>query len=336
MAIHIGRREFITLLGGAAGAWPFAAWAQQGERVRRLAAMMGGRNADTDLEGRAWFAAFRQALQELGWVEGHNFRADYRWPSGDFDRMQAIAKEFVDLKPDVMFAGNTPSVVALLRETRTIPIVFANLADPVGTGVVGSLARPGGNATGFTGYEYSLAGKWLQMLKEIAPAVTRVALLFNPETASFAQHYLTFIEASAPAFGMTANAASIRSVSEIEATIEAQARAPGGGLVVLPDSFTFNNRAPLIASAARHRLPAVYGLRGQALDGGLLSYGPDTVDLYRRAAAYVHRILKGEKPADLPVQNPTKYELVLNLKTAKALGLEVPPTLLARADEVIE
>jgi putative tryptophan/tyrosine transport system substrate-binding protein len=173
-------------------------------------------------------------------------------------------------------------------------------------------------------------------LKEIAPAVTRVALLFNPETAPFAQHYLTFIEASAPAFGMTANAASIRSVSEIEATIEAQARAPGGGLVVLPDSFTFNNRAPLIASAARHRLPAVYGLRGQALDGGLLSYGPDTVDLYRRAAAYVHRILKGEKPADLPVQNPTKYELVLNLKTAKALGLEVPPTLLARADEVIE
>jgi putative tryptophan/tyrosine transport system substrate-binding protein len=250
--------------------------------------------------------------------------------------MQAIAKEFIDLKPDVMFAGNTPSVEALLRETRTIPIVFTNLADPVGTGVVGSLARSGGNVTGFTAYEYSLAGKWLEMLKEIAPAVTRVALLFNLETAPFAQHYLTFIETSAPAFGMTANAASIRSVNEIEAAIEAQARAPGGGLVVLPDTFTFSNRAPLIASAARHRLPAVYGIRGQAVDGGLLSYGPDSADLYRRAAAYVHRILKGEKPADLPVQNPTKYELVINLKTARALGLEVPLTLLARADEVIE
>jgi putative tryptophan/tyrosine transport system substrate-binding protein len=329
------RREFITLLGGAA-AWPLAARAQQGDRVRLLAAMMGGRNADTDPEGRAWFAAFRQGLQELGWVEGRNFRADYRWPSGDLDRMRAIAKEFVDLKPDVMFADNTPSVVALLRETRTIPIAFANLADPVGGDVVGSLAHPGGNATGFTGYEYSLAGKWLQMLKEIAPAVTRVALLFNPKTAPYAQYYLRFIESSAPALGVTANAASIRSISEIEAAIEAQAREPDGGLVVLPDSFTFSNRAPLIALAAHHRLPAIYGLRGQALDGGLLSYGPDTVDLHRRAAAYVNRILKGEKPADLPVRNPNKYELVINLKTAKALGLTVPPTLLARADEVIE
>jgi putative tryptophan/tyrosine transport system substrate-binding protein len=298
--------------------------------------MMGGRNADTDLQGRAWFAAFRQALQELGWVEGHNFRADYRWPSGDLDRMQAIAKELIDLKPDVMFAGNTPSVEALLRETRTIPIVFANLADPVGSGVVGSFAHPGGNATGFTGYEYSLAGKWLEMLKEIAPAVTRVAVLFNPETAPYARHYLRFIETSAPAFGVTVNAASIRSISEIEATIEAQARAPGGGLVVLPDAFTSSNRAPLIASAARHRLPAIYAIRGQAVDGGLLSYGPDSIDLYRRAAAYVDRILKGEKPSDLPVQQPTKYETVINLKTAKALGLQIPDKLIALADEVIE
>jgi putative ABC transport system substrate-binding protein len=335
MASYIGRRKFLAALGGAA-AWPLAARAQQGDRVRWLAAIMGGRNADTDPEGRAWFAAFRQGLQELGWVEGRNFRADYRWPSGDLDRIGAIAKEFVDLKPDVMFAGNTPSVEALLRETRTIPIVFANLADPVGSGVVGSFAHPGGNATGFTGYEYSLAGKWLEILKEIAPAVTRVALLFNPETAPFAQHYLSFIETSAPAFGVTANAASIRSVNEIEAAIEAQARMPGGGLVVLPDTFTFSNRAPLIALAARHRLPAIYALRGQAIDGGLLSYGPDTIDLYRRAAGYVDRILKGEKPADLPVQAPTKYELVINLKTAKALGLELPPLLLARADEVIE
>jgi putative tryptophan/tyrosine transport system substrate-binding protein len=332
----VNRREFITLLGGAVAAWPLAARAQQGDRVRWVAAIMGGRNADTDPEGRAWFAAFRQGLQELGWVEGRNFRADYRWPSGDLDRMRAIAKEFVDLKPDVMFAGNTPSVEALLRETRAIPIVFTNLSDPVGTGVVGSLARPGGNATGFTAFEYSLAGKWLEILKEVAPAVTRVVLLFNPETAPFAQHYLSFIETSAPSLGVTASAASIRSVNEIEAAIEAQARVSGGGLIVLPDTFTFSNRAPLIALAARHRLPAIYALRGQAVDGGLLSYRPDTVDLYRRAAGYVDRILKGEKPSDLPVQNPNKYELVVNLKTAKALGIAVPATLLARADEVIE
>ena len=332
----IRRRAFITLLGRAAVAWPVAARAQQGDRVRLLVAMMGGRNADTDPEGRAWFVAFRQALQELGWVEGRNFRADYRWPSGDLDRMRAIAKEFVDLKPDVMFAGNTPSVEALLRESRTIPIVFANLADPVGTGLIESLARPGGNATGFAGYEYSLAGKWLEMLKEIAPAATRVAILFNPETAPFAQHYLSFIETSAPAFGVTANAASVRSISEMEAAIEAQARAPGGGLIVLPDTFTFSNRALLIALAARHRLPAIYATRGQAIDGGLLSYGPDIVDLYRRAAAYVDRILRGEKPADLPVQNPNKYVLMVNLKTAKALGLTIPDKVMALADEVIE
>jgi putative tryptophan/tyrosine transport system substrate-binding protein len=334
--LDVGRRQFITLFGGAAAAWPLAARAQQGDRVQLLAAMMGGRNADTDPEGRAWFAAFRQGLQELGWVEGRNFRADYRWPSGDLDRMRAIAKDFVDLKPDVMFAGNTPSVEALLRETRAIPIVFTNLSDPIGTGVVGSLARPGGNATGFTAFEYSLAGKWVEILKELAPAVTRVVLLFNPETAPFAQHYLSFIETSAPALGVTATAASIRSVNEMEAAIEAQARVPGGGLVVLPDTFTFSNRAPLIALAARHRLPAIYAVRGQAIDGGLLSYGPNTIDLYRRAAGYVNRILKGEKPADLPVQAPTKYELVINLKTANALGLDVPPLLLARADEVIE
>ena len=329
------RREFITLIGGAA-AWPLAARAQQGDRVQLLVAMMGGRNADTDPEGRAWFVAFRQALQELGWVEGRNFRSDYRWPAGDLDRMRAIAKEFVDLKPDVIFAGNTPSVEALLSETHTIPIVFANLADPVGTGLIESLARPGGNATGFAGYEYSLGGKWLEMLKEIAPAVTRVAVLFNPETAPFAQQYLSFIETSASTFGVTANAASIGSISEIEAAIEAQARASGGGLIVLPDTFTFSNRAPLIALAARHRLPAIYAVRGQAVDGGLLSYGPDLVDLHRRAAGYVDRILRGVKPSDLPVQAPTKYELVINLKTAKALGLEIPSSVLARADEVIE
>src|SRR5215475_5425526 len=331
----IGRREFITLLGCAAAAWPLAARAQQGDRVRLLVAMMGGRNADTDPEGRAWFVAFRQALQELGWVEGRNFRADYRWPSGDLDRMRAIAKEFVDLKPDVIFAGNTPSVEALLRETRTIPIVFTNLSDPVGTGLIASLARPGGNATGFTAFEYSLAGKWLEMLKEIAPAVTRVALPFNLETAPYAKHYLSFIETAAPAFGVVVNAASIRSVGEMEAAIEAHAREPGGGLVVLPHTLTFTHRGPLITAAARFRLPAIYDVRGQATDGCLVSYGPHTGDLYRRAASYVDRILRGANPAELPIQQPTKFELVINLKTARALGVTVPSTLLARADEVI-
>ena len=335
MPVMVGRREFITLLGGVA-AWPLTAQAQQGDRVRRLAAMMGGRNADTVPEGRAWFTAFRKSLEDLGWVEGRNFRADYRWPSGDVDRIEAIAKEFVGVKPDVMIAGNTPSALALLRQTRTIPIVFTNLSDPVGTGVVENLAHPGANATGFTAYEYSLAGKWLEILKEVAPVVTRVAVLFNPETAPYARYYLSVIETSATAFGMTVNGASIHSVSEMERVIEAVGRTPDTGLIVLPDTFTFTHRAEQIAATARHRLPAIYALRGAALDGGLLSYGPDTVDLYRRAASYVDRILKGEKPADLPVQNPTKYELLINLKTARALGLTVPSMLLARADEVIE
>jgi putative tryptophan/tyrosine transport system substrate-binding protein len=266
------RRQFITLLGGAAVAWPLAARAQQqGDRVRRLAAMMGGRNADIDPEGRAWFMAFRKALEDLGWVEGRNFRADYRWPSGDVDRMEAIAKEFIDLKPDIMFAGNTPSVSALLRQTRTIPIVFTNLSDPVGTGVVENLARPGANVTGFTAYEYSLAGKWLEILKEVAPLVTRVVVLFNPETAPYAQYYLSVIDTSAAAFGVTANGAAIRSISEMEIAIEAQGRIPGTGLIVLPDTFTFTHRAQQIAATACHRLPAIYALRGQALAGGLLS-----------------------------------------------------------------
>src|SRR5499427_442392 len=229
------RRSFITLLGGAA-AWPLAVRAEQADRVRRLAAMMGGRNADTDPEGRAWFSVFRQGMQDLGWVEGRSFRADYRWPAGDLDRMRVIAKEFVDLQPDVLVAGNTPAVLSLLRETRTIPVVFTLLSDPVGTGVVASLARPGGNATGFTAFEYSLAGKWLEMLKDIAPAVTRVALLFNPETSP---HYLSFIETAAPAFKVAVTSASIRSVSEMEEAVTAHAREPGGGLVVLPDTFTF-------------------------------------------------------------------------------------------------
>jgi putative ABC transport system substrate-binding protein len=268
------RRTFITLLAGASAAWPLVARAQQGDRVRRLAAMMGGRNADTDPEGRAWFAAFRKALEDLGWVEGRNFRADYRWPSGDVDRMEAIAKEFIDLEPDVMFAGSTPSALALLRQTRTIPIVFTNLSDPVGTGVVENLARPGANATGFTAYEYSLAGKWLEILKEVAPFVTRVAVLFNPETAPYARYYLSVIETSAPAFGVAVYGLSIHSISEMEIAIEAEARMPGTGLIVLPDAFTFAHRAEQIAATGRHRLPAIYALRGQALEAACYPTGP--------------------------------------------------------------
>ena len=250
--------------------------------------------------------------------------------------MRVIAKEFIDLQPDVLVAGNTPAVLSLLRETRTIPIVFTLLSDPVGSGVVASLARPGGNATGFTAFEFSLAGKWLEMLKDIAPAVKRVALLFNPDTSTYAKHYLSFIEGAAPTFKVLITSAAIRSVTDMEAAVTAHAREPGGGLIVLPDTFTFANRGPLISAAARNRVPAIYALRGQAIDGGLVSYGPDTLDLWRRAAAYVDRILRGANPAELPVQQPTKYELLINLQTARALGLEVPPTLLARADEVIE
>ena len=330
------RREFIKLLGGSAVVWPLAARAQQPDGLRFLTAMMGGRNGDADPEGRAWFLAFRQGLAHLGWIEGRNFRADYRWPAGDFDRIRTIAKEFVDLKPDVIFAASTAGVAALLQETRTIPIVFANLSDPIGTGLVASLARPGRNVTGFAAFEYSLGGKWLQTLKDIAPAVTRAAVLFNPETAPYATYFLSAIESAAPAFGTTATAISVRNVGEMETAIEAHARLPGGGLVSLPDSFTNSNRGAIIVLAARFRLPAIYAFRTSVIDGGLVSYGPDSVDLYSRAASYVDRILKGEKPGDLPVQQPTKYELAINLKTAQALGLDVPAQLIARADEVIE
>jgi putative tryptophan/tyrosine transport system substrate-binding protein len=334
---RLRRREFIAVLGGAAAAgWPLAASAQQAARVRRVAAIMGGQNGDTDPEGRAWFLAFRKALKDLGWEEGHNFYIEYRWPAGDLDRIQAIAKEFVDLKPDVIFAGNTPSVVALLRETRSVPIVFTNLSDPVGTGVVGSLARPGGNVTGFAAYEYSFTGKWVEMLKEIAPAVTRVTLLFNPETAPHAQHYLSFMKTSVTQFGMEATAAPIRSINEMETAIEEQARAPGRWSRRIARHVHFRQSRPAdygdrpVPPAGHIRTPWPGDRRR------LLSYGPDTADLYRRAASYVDRVLKGEKAGDLPVQNPIKYELVVNLKTAKALGLDVPPMLLARADEVIE
>jgi putative ABC transport system substrate-binding protein len=309
---EVKRRDFIALVGGAVAARPRVACAQPSQ-LRHLAALMGGRNGDTDVEGRAWYQVFRQSLQELGWVEGRNLRADYRWPTGEPDRARLIAKEFVESKPDVLFGGNTISVRALLGETRAIPIVFANLIDPVGSGLVASLARPGGNVTGFTGYEFSLAGKWLEMLKEIAPTVTRIAMPFNPDSAPYAKHFLSIIEAAAPTFAVTVRAAPVHNMAETEAAIAAHA-GDGGGLVLLPDPFTVIHGGPLIALANRHRLPVIASLHGFAIEGALLVYGPDIVDQYRRAARYVDRILKGEKPADLPVQAPTKYELESRLR----------------------
>ena len=328
------RRELITLLGGAAAAWPLAARAQQRERVRRVGVLMG--SAENDSEAQAWVAAFREALQKLGWTEGRNIRIDTRWASADVEAMQRFARELVALQPDLILSQSTPAVAALLQQTRTIPIVFALIANPVGSGFVASFARPGGNVTGFVTIEGSLGGKWLELLKEIAPRVARVALPFNPATATFAEYYLNPVKAAAASLGVEAIVAPVHDRSELESVIAAQAREPNSGLVVIPDAFTINHRAEITLLAARHRLPAVYPYRDFTELGGLLSYGFDRLENWRGVAGYVDRILKGEKPADLPVQAPSKYELVLNLKTAKALDLDVPWILQQRADEVIE
>jgi putative ABC transport system substrate-binding protein len=326
------RREFISLLGGAA-AWPLAARAQQG--VRRIGVLMG--YAESDLEAQAHIAAFREGLQKLGWTEGRNIQIDTRWAApDDAASMRRFAKELVALQPDVILSNTTPTTTALLQQTLTIPIVFAIVADPIGSGFVASFARPGGNVTGFTFTEPTMAGKWLELLKEIAPRVVRIAMLFNPVSATYADYWLNPFRAAAPSFAVEAIAAPVRDTSELESVIAAQAREPNGGLIAMPDSFTDAHRVEITSLAARYRLPAVYPFRFFAEVGGLLSHGVDRTDNFRRAATYVDRILKGEKPADLPVQTPTKYELVINMKTAKALGLDVPPTLLARADEVIE
>ena len=272
----------------------------------------------------------------MGWVEGRNLRLDLRWTAGDLARVQPAAQELVALKPDLLFAGNTPSVAALLRETRTIPIVFANLSDPVGSGLVANLARPGGNATGFAAFESSLGGKWLEILKELAPEHEADHALVQPGHRTLCPLYVRALEAAAPAFSVLLVAAPVRTVGDIEQAMTAESREPGASLIVLPDSYTNANRAPIIALAARLRVPAVYAFRVQAVDGGLVSYGPETSDLYRRAASYIDRILRGARPADMPVQSPAKYELVVNLKTAKALGLDVPSFFQQRADEVIE
>jgi putative ABC transport system substrate-binding protein len=327
------RRQFITLLGGA-GTFPFIAHAQQADRMRRIGALMGIAENDVDAKVRA--VALRQGLHELGWIEGRNVSIEYRWAAADQERMAAYAAELVAFAPDLILANTTPVVVALKKATSTIPIVFVNVVDPVGRGFVANLARPGGNITGFLIFEFSMAGKWLQTLKQVAPRVKRVAIIFNPQTAPFSESFVRVAEAAAPAFAAEIVPAGVRDNTELETAMVSFADKPDGGLIVLPDIFNTRNRDAIVALAARHRLPAVYPFRYFAASGGLVSDGIDPTDVIRRAAGYVDRILKGEKPADLPVQAPTKYELVINLKTAKALGLDIPATVLARAEEVIE
>jgi putative ABC transport system substrate-binding protein len=329
----MNRRKLMTLLGGAAAAWPLAARAQQPQRMRRIGVLMN-RAAD-DPDGQARLAAFRQALQDLGWTDGSNARIDVRWGGNDVDRERSYAAELVALAPDIILASGTVSVAALQHATRALPVVFAGVSDPVGAGLVDTLARPGGNATGFSFTEYGMSGKWLELLKEIAPNLTRVAVLRDSRQAS-GSGQLGAIQAVAPSFGVELNPIDVRDADQIERAVAAFARSSKGGLIITSGRLTLVHRELIITLAARHRLPAVYWNRFWTASGGLLAYAPDPVDPYRHAAGYIDRILKGERPSDLPVQAPTKFELAINLKTAKALDLEVPQTLLARADEVIE
>ena len=335
MTANMKRREFITLLGGAAAVCPLAARAQQPAQVRRIGVLMP--LAENDPVGQARIAALREGLEKLGWIEGRNIRIDTRWTTtGDVESMQRYAKELVALQPDLIVTQSTPITASMLQETRTIPIIFALVADPIGSGFVASFPQPGGNVTGFVTIEPTMSGKWLELLKEIAPRASRVAFLFNPTTATYFEYWLNPFKAAAASLGMQAIVAPVRDMTELDTVIAAQARDPNSGLMVMPDGFMFAHLAEIASLAARYRLPAVSSYRAFAKAGGLLSYGNDIPDNYRRAAAYADRILKGEKPSELPVQFPVKFELVINLNTARALGLEVPPTLLARADEVIE
>jgi putative tryptophan/tyrosine transport system substrate-binding protein len=333
MTVTIGRRELLAALGSAAAAWPLAARAQQaGEHMRRVGVLMSV--AADGPEGQARLAAFLNGLRQAGWIEGRNVRIDQRWGAGDAERARKYAAELVALGPDVILASGDHSVVASQQATRTVPIVFTLVSDPVGTGYVGSLARPGGNMTGFTLFEYSTSAKYLEVLKEIAPGVKRAAVVREAGTATGTGQFAA-IQAAAPALGVELSAIGVRDAGEIEGGIAAFARSPNSGLIVT-GSAPAAVHSHLIVALAHHKLPAAYFARFVVAAGGLISYGPDFLDVHRRPAAYVDRILKGEKPADLPVQAPTKYELVINLKTAKTLGLEVPSLLLARADEVIE
>jgi putative tryptophan/tyrosine transport system substrate-binding protein len=329
----VKRREFITLLGGAVAAWPLAVSAQQSARMRRIAVLWS--LAADDPEGQSRLTAFAQGLQEFGWTEGRGARIEYRFAAGDADRIRKYAAELVALAPDVILANGTPSVISLRQLTRTLPIVFVQVTDPVGAGFVESLARPGGNLTGFTNFEYSLSGKWLELLKEIAPRVRRAAVL-RDETSVAGVGQFAAIQSVASSLGVELKPVGVHDGDEIERGIIAFAGQPDGGLIVTQSGPGIFHRELIIRLAAQHRLPAVYSLRNDVTRGGLISYGPDSIEPYLRAARYVDRILRGEKPADLPVQAPTKFELVINLKTAKALGLDVPATVLARADEVIE
>jgi len=325
------RREFITFVGGAA-TWPLAARAQQGERMRRIGVLMGW--PESYHQAQSWVAALRDELQKLGWTEGRNIAIDTRWAAADVESMKRFAKELVALQPDLMVTGSTPATAAMRQQTRTIPIIFVLVADPVGSGLVANLPRPGGNVTGFTPLVGSLGGKWLELLKEIAPRVAKATLIFNPHTGPHVQAYLGPFKAAATLLGVEAIVAPVDDMPEVEFLISTSD--PNSGLLVGPDVFTESHLAEIIALAARYRVPAVNWSRSFAELGGLISYGPYVVDEYRRAAVYVDRVLKGEKPSELPVQAPVKFELVINLKAAKTLGLEVPARLLGRADEVIE
>jgi putative ABC transport system substrate-binding protein len=329
---RLRRREFITLLGGAA-AWPRAADAQQQDRSRRIGLLIAGRETDREVQRRV--VAFREELEKLGWVDSRNIRIDTRWAvPGDTDSNQRFAKELVAQQPDVIFSSSTPPTTALLQQTRTIPIIFATVNDPISSGFVETFARPGGNATCFIILEPTIGGKWLGLLREIAPRVDSVALLFNPAQAPTAEYYLNSFKAAGASFGVQANATQVRDLPEFEPIIAAGG--PNGAFALVPDAFMTAHRVEIVSLAARYRAPVVYPFKLFAESGGLISYGPDLVDQFRHAAGYVDRVLKGAKPNDLPVQGPTKFEFAVNLKTAKALGLDVPPTMLARADDVIE
>jgi putative tryptophan/tyrosine transport system substrate-binding protein len=330
------RRELLTLLGGAAVTWPLRTRAQQSGRVRRIGVLLG--NAEGDTQAVAGLAAFKTGLQELGWIDGRNIQIDYRFAAADVDRMQTLAKELVVLQPDLIMGQTTPVIAALQRETKTIPIVFIIVSDPVGSGFVASLPHPGGNITGFINIEASLSGKWIEMLKEIVPRCTHAAFLFNPETAPYFAFYERPFDAAARSSGIEPIATPVHTAADIERVFESLGGRPDTGLVLPPDVFTGmkTNLALITSLAARYHVPTIYPYRYMVAAGGMISYGIDNTDLYRRAPTYIDRILKGAKPADLPVQLPTKFELAINLKTAKALGIDIPATLLGRADEVIE
>ncbi len=332
--LHIRRRDFITLVGGVAAAWPLTARAQQTERMRRIGVLMGLVVSDPEAQSRV--AAFENGLRELGWVKGRNLWIEYRWAGDGGNVLRDHAAELLAMAPDLILANSTPVTAALREQSQVVPIVFTQVTDPVGQGLVPNLGHPGGNLTGFTSFEFSIGTKWLEALKQTAPRVTRVALVFNPQSAPFADLFLGPVEAAAPSFAVTPIATAVRDAADLDHLFEALAREANGGLMVLPDISMTNHREAIIALAARYRVPAVYPFRYFAASGGLMSYGTDVAEVFQRAAAYVDRILRGTSPGDLPVQAPNKYELVINLKTATALGLEVPPTLLARADEVIE